>query len=54
MVQKILVGIFVQCKRRKSLVVSDNTIAAEGRGRFSKKLGMCYAKAGKKLSLDLM
>ena len=45
---KILVG---QCSignRKKSMIVSDNTIKAEGLGDFFKNLGKNSAKAGKK------
>ena len=44
---KILVGKCVICNRKKSMIVSDNTIKAEGLGSFFKNLGKISAKAGK-------
>ena len=51
---KLLVGQCVICNRRKSLIVSDNTIQAEGRNNFFKKLGKIAAKAGKKLATNVL
>ena len=45
---KLLVGKCVICDRKKSMIVSDNTIQAEGLGDFFKSLGKISAKAGKK------
>ena len=45
---RFLVGQCVICDRRKSLIVSDNTIQAEGLGDFFKKLGKVSGKAAKK------
>ena len=36
---KFLVGKCVICNRKKSMIVSDNTIQAEGLGSFFKNLG---------------
>ena len=47
---KLLVGKCVICDRKKSMIVSDNTIQAEGIGDFFKNLGKLSAKAGKKLA----
>ena len=49
---KLLVGKCVICNRKKSMIVSDNTIQAEGLGDFFKNLGKkrikCIKKDGKK------
>ena len=49
---KLLVGKCVICKRKKSMIVSDNIIQAEGLVDFFKKLGKkrieCVKKDGKK------
>ena len=47
---KLLVGKCVICNRKKSMIVSDNTIKAERLGSFFKNLGKISAKAGKKLA----
>ena len=47
---KLLVGPCSICNRKKSMIVSDNTIQAEGLGDFFKNLGKISAKAGKKLA----
>ena len=47
---KLIVG---QCSignRKKSMIVSDNTIQAEGLGNFLKTLGNSSVKVGKKLA----
>ena len=36
---KLLVGKCIKCDGKKSMIVSDNTIQAEGLGDFFKKLG---------------
>ena len=51
---KLLVGKCVICDRKKSMIVSDNTIQAEGLGDFSKNLGKISAKAGKKLAENVI
>ena len=47
---KLLVGKCVICDRKKPMIVSDNTIKAEGLGSFSKNLGKISARASKKIS----
>ena len=47
---KCLVGKCVICDKRKSMIVSDNTIQAEGLGDFFKNLGRVSSKAAKKLA----
>ena len=51
---KILVGKCVICDRKKSMIVSDDTIQAEGLGDFFKNLGKIYGKAGKKLAKNIL
>ena len=51
---KLLVGKCVICDRKKSMIVSDNTIQAEGLGNFFKNLGKVSAKAGKKLAKNVL
>ena len=51
---KLLVGKCVICDRKKSMIVSDNTIQAEGLSSFFKNLGKISAKAGKKLAKNLL
>ena len=51
---KLLVGKCVICDRKKSMIVSDNTIQAEGLGDFFKSLGRISAKAGKKLAKNVL
>ena len=47
---KLLVGKCVICNRKKTMIVSDNTIQAEGLGDFFKNLGKVSSKAAKKLA----
>ena len=47
---KLSVGKCVICNRKKSMIVSDNTIKAEGLGSFFKNLEKISAKASKKLA----
>ena len=42
------------CDRKKSMIVSDNTIQEEGLGDFFKNLGKFSAKAGKKLAKNVL
>ena len=49
-----MVGKCVICDKRKSTVVSDNTIQGEGLGSFFKGLGKNSAKAGKKLETNAL
>ena len=51
---KFLVGKCVICDGKKSMIVSDNTIQAEGLGDFFKNLGKLSAKAGKKLVTNVL
>ena len=51
---KLLVGQCSICNRKKSMIVSDNTIQAEGLGSFFKNLGRISAKAGKKLATNIL
>ena len=51
---KFLVGQCSICNRKKSMIVSDNTIKAEGLGDFFKNLGKISAKAGKKLAKNVL
>ena len=51
---KLLVGKCVICDRKKSMIVGDNTIQAEGLGDFFKNLGKVSAKAGKKLAKNVL
>ena len=51
---KLLVGKCVVCNRKKSMIVSDNTIQAEGLGNFFKKLGKVSGKAAKKIATNAL
>ena len=51
---KLLVGKCVICNRKKTMIVSDNVIQAEGLGDFFKNLGKISAKAGKKLAKNVL
>ena len=46
---KLLKGTCSTCKRKKSLIVSDQTIQAEGLGDFFKHLGSAAKKVGKNI-----
>ena len=48
--RKMLVGSCAVCNRKKSMIVSDNTIKAEDSSSFFKNLGRMSAKAGKKIN----
>ena len=52
--RKMLIGKCSICNRKKSMLVSDNTIKAEGLGKFFKNLGKASAKAGKKLATKVL
>ena len=52
--RKMLIGKCSICNRKKSMLVSDNTIKAEGLGKFFKNLGKASAKAGKKLATNVL
>ena len=49
---KLCVGKCVICDRQKSMIVTYNTIQAEGLGSFFKTFGKISAKAGKKLATN--
>ena len=51
---KLLVGKCLICDKRKSMIVSDNVIQAEGLSNFFKNLGKISAKAGKKLAKNVL
>ena len=51
---KLLIGKCVVCDRKKTMIVSDNVIQAEGLGDFFKNLGKISAKAGKKLAKNVI
>ena len=51
---KLLVGKCMICERKKTMIVSDNVIQAEGLGSFFKNLGKISAKAGKKLAKNVL
>ena len=51
---KLLVGQCSICNRKKSMIVSDNTIEAEGLGVFFKKLGKVSSRAAKKLATNAL
>ena len=51
---KLLVGKCAICNRKKTMIVSDNVIQAEGLGDFFKNLGKICAKAGKKLAKNVL
>ena len=42
------------CNRKKSMIVSDNTIKAEGLASFFKNLGKISAEAGQKLAKNVL
>ena len=51
---KLLVVKCVICGRKKSMIVRDNTIKAEGLGSFIKNLGKMSAKATKELATNAL
>ena len=51
---KLLVGKCVVCNKRKSMIVFDNTIQAEGLGDFFKKLGKVSGRAAKSLATNAL
>ena len=51
---KILVGKCLVCNRRKSVIVSDNTVPAEGLGGFFKNLGKKGIKVSKKMGKNVL
>ena len=51
---KLLVGKCVICDRKKSMIVSDNTIEAECLGDFFKNLGKKGPNASKKMAKNVL
>ena len=51
---KLLVGQCSICNRRKSMIVSDNTIQAEGLGDFFKNLGKKGLNVSKKMAKNVL
>ena len=51
---KFLVSKCVICNRKKSMIVSDNTIQAEGLGSFFKNLGKGFVKVVKNLAKNVL
>ena len=51
---KLLVGKCVICDRKKTKIVSDNVIQAEGLGDFFKKLGKVSSRAAKKVATNAL
>ena len=51
---KLLVGKCVICSRKKSMIVSDNTIQAEGLGDFFKNLGKKVLNVSKKMGKNVL
>ena len=49
MTVKLLGGTFVTCKRKRSLIVADQTIQAEGLGDFFNLLGKAAKSVGTKI-----
>ena len=50
---KLLRGTCSTCKRNESLIVSDQTIQAEGFGDFFRSVGKAAKRIGKKYSINL-
>ena len=51
---KLLVGLCSICNRKKSMIVSDNTIQAEGLGDFFKNLGEKSLNVSKKMAKNVL
>ena len=51
---KLLVGRCVTCNRKKSMIVSDNTIQAEGLGDFFRNLGKNGLNVSKKMAKNIL
>ena len=49
---KLLIGTCSTCKRNKSLIVSDQTIQAEGLGDFFRGIGKAAKSVGKKILIN--
>ena len=51
---KLLVGKCIICDRKKSMIVSDNTIQGEGLGDFFKNLGKKGLNVSKKMAKNVL
>ena len=51
---KLLAGKCVICDRKKTMIVSDNVIQAEGLGDFFRSLGKVSSRAAKKLATNAL
>ena len=51
---KILIGYCSICNRKKSMIVTDNTIQAEGLGDFFKNLGKKGLNVSKKMAKNVL
>ena len=51
---KLLVGQCMVCNRKKSMIVSDNVIQAEGLGDFFKNFRKSSVQVGKKLAKNVL
>ena len=51
---KLLVGQCMVCNRKKSMIVSDNVIQAEGLGDFFKNLGKKGVNISKKMAKNVL
>ena len=51
---KLLVGKCVVCNRKKSMIVSDNTVQAEGLGEFLKNPGKKGLNVSKKMAKSVL
>ena len=51
---KLLFGKCVICDRKKSMIVSDNTVQAEGLGNFLKSLGKKGPNVSKKMAKNVL
>ena len=51
---KLLVGKCVICNRKKTMIVSDNVIQAEGLGNFFKNLGKKGLNVSKKMAKNVL
>ena len=51
---KLLVGKCMVCNKKKSMIVSDNTIKAEGLGDFSKNLGKKGLNISKEMAKNVL
>ena len=51
---KLLVGKYMICNRKKTMIVSDNVIQAEGLGDFFKNLGKKGLNVSKKMAKNVL